>query len=73
VVLGFLNYRKKVGGIGPVFLPTGDIHADMQQIRAFYSGIHGKHPVQEIFVMAPSNPLLTAVELLSLQSMDTGG
>jgi 1-acyl-sn-glycerol-3-phosphate acyltransferase len=73
VVLGFLNYRTKVGGIGPVFLPTGDILADMQQIRAFYSGIHGKHPVQEIFVMTPSNPLLTAVELLSLQSMDTSG
>ena len=73
VVLGFLDYRKKIGGIGPVFLPTGDIHADMQQIRVFYSGIRGKHPVQEICEVSTSSPLIAAVELLSLQSMDTGG
>lgn len=73
VALGFLDYRNKIGGIGPVFLPTGDIHADMQQIRAFYSGIRGKHPVQEICEVPTSSPLIAAVELLSLQSMDTGG
>ncbi len=48
VVLGFMNYRTKVGGIGGIFYPTGDIDTDMQQIRAYYSGIHGKHPVQQI-------------------------
>ena len=73
VVLGFLNYRTKVGGIGPVYLPTGDIHADMQQIRTFYSGIHGKRPVQEIYDMMPSSPLISAVEQLPLQVMDTSG
>jgi 1-acyl-sn-glycerol-3-phosphate acyltransferase len=73
VVLGFLNYRTKVGGIGPVYHPSGDIHADMQQIRSFYSGIHGKHPVQDIYVMPPSVPLMTVVEGFSLQGMDTTG
>ncbi len=74
VVLGFLDYRTKVGGIGPVFFPTGDIHADMQQISGFYSGIHGKHPVQEIFVMTHSGSLIKGVGgRLTLEGMDTGG
>ena len=63
VVLGFLNYRTKVGGIGPIFLPTGDINVDIQQIRAFYSGVHGKHPVQDIYVMTPFSPLMATVEM----------
>ena len=44
IVLGFLDYRRKVGGIGPVVYPTGDIKADMETIRAFYDDITGKNP-----------------------------
>ena len=47
IVLGFLDYRLKVGGLGPTFRPTGDIEADMVYIRSFYRGILGKHPLQE--------------------------
>lgn len=42
IALGFLDYRRKVGGIGPFIYPTGNIDADMQTIRAFYGGITGK-------------------------------
>jgi 1-acyl-sn-glycerol-3-phosphate acyltransferase len=42
--LGFLDYGRKVGGIGPIFVPSGDVRADMDQIRAFYAGIQGKFP-----------------------------
>ena len=44
IVLGFLDYRRKVGGVGPVVIPTGDIEADMNTIRAFYADITGKNP-----------------------------
>lgn len=44
IVLGFLDYGRKVGGIGPVVNPTGDMDADMVRIRGFYAGITGKHP-----------------------------
>ena len=44
IVLGFLDYRRKVGGVGPVVVPTGDIEADMQAVRAFYADITGKNP-----------------------------
>ena len=48
ILLGFLDYRRRVGGIGPMVTPTGDIEADMRVIREFYSGITGKHALQSI-------------------------
>jgi len=48
IVLGFLDYRRKVGGIGPTVLPTRDIEADMVVIRDFYKDITGKHTHQSI-------------------------
>ena len=48
IALGFLDYRRKVGGIGPLVYPTGNITADMQTIRAFYDGITGKKPTQSM-------------------------
>jgi 1-acyl-sn-glycerol-3-phosphate acyltransferase len=48
IVLGFLDYRRKVGGIGPLVYPTGNITADMETIRAFYDGVTGKNPAQSM-------------------------
>jgi 1-acyl-sn-glycerol-3-phosphate acyltransferase len=47
LVLGFLDFDRKVGGLGPVVHLTGDVHADMDRIRAYYQGIRGKHPALE--------------------------
>lgn len=44
VALGFIDYRRKRGGIGPVLMLSADIDADIAGIRAFYAGITGKHP-----------------------------
>ncbi len=46
IVLGFLDYRRKAGGIGPTFFPTGRIEEDMRQIRAYYATITGKRQSQ---------------------------
>jgi 1-acyl-sn-glycerol-3-phosphate acyltransferase len=46
IALAFADYRRKVGGVGPVFIPSGDLDADMAIIRDFYSGIIGKRPDQ---------------------------
>jgi 1-acyl-sn-glycerol-3-phosphate acyltransferase len=46
IALGFADYRRKVGGIGRVFVPSGDVDADMALIRGFYSGMVGKRPEQ---------------------------
>ncbi|MBK8253698.1 MAG: lysophospholipid acyltransferase family protein [Polyangiaceae bacterium] len=44
VILGFLDFEKKAGGLGHVFWPTGNIESDWEQIREFYRDIKGKHP-----------------------------
>ena len=46
IVMAYLDYANKVGGLGPVFIPTGDIEADMVAIKAFYAPFKGKNPQQ---------------------------
>ncbi len=44
IVLAFLDYARREGGLGPVFHPTGDFEADMRDILKFYSTVTGKRP-----------------------------
>jgi 1-acyl-sn-glycerol-3-phosphate acyltransferase len=44
IVCAFLDYRRRVGGIGPVLRAFGDIADDMARMRGFYAGITGKFP-----------------------------
>jgi 1-acyl-sn-glycerol-3-phosphate acyltransferase len=44
IVLGYLDYARKRGGLGPEVIPTGNIREDMDEVRAFYGDIQGKYP-----------------------------
>jgi len=44
IVFGFIDYQRKVAGIGPALIPSGDIQADMEIIRDFYNNVHAKYP-----------------------------
>ncbi len=44
ILLGFLDFGKKQAGIGPALMPSGNIKADMDVIRAFYADKTGVHP-----------------------------
>ncbi len=44
VAMAFLDYSKKICGIGGYFMPSGNIKADMQILREFYEGVIGKFP-----------------------------
>ena len=44
IICAFLDYARKVGGVGPMIVPTGDVRADMGVIREFYARVSGKHP-----------------------------
>lgn len=44
IALGFLDYGRRVGGIGGLLFPSGDVEADMERIRAFYADKTAKHP-----------------------------
>ncbi len=41
---GYVDYKRKKLGIAPGFVPTGDIKADMDKVRAFYKEITPLHP-----------------------------
>ncbi len=44
IVCGYLDYPKRIAGLGLSFTPTDDIRADMDRIREFYQDIQGKYP-----------------------------
>lgn len=44
IVCAFIDYKRKIAGIGPTIFPTDDVIADMQKIREFYSTVTGKYP-----------------------------
>ena len=48
ILFGFLDYGKKEGGVGPVFMPTGDVVADMQHILTFYAEFSGRYPKAQL-------------------------
>lgn len=44
IYMSFLDYERKVGGVGPAFVPGEDLEADVARLRAFYEDMKGKHP-----------------------------
>ena len=42
IVLAYMDYERKVSGLGPLFTPSGDIDADMAEIKRFYAPIKGR-------------------------------
>ena len=44
VLLGYLDYEKKIAGFGPLLYMTGNPAADAKIIKDFYRNIKGKHP-----------------------------
>jgi 1-acyl-sn-glycerol-3-phosphate acyltransferase len=46
IVMAYMDYEKKISGLGPVFVPTRNIDADMIAIKAFYAAFKGKNADQ---------------------------
>jgi 1-acyl-sn-glycerol-3-phosphate acyltransferase len=44
VMLGYLDYKNKIAGLGEVVYLTGNKELDMKRIRRFYSNKTGKNP-----------------------------
>jgi 1-acyl-sn-glycerol-3-phosphate acyltransferase len=53
LALGFLDYEKKIGGIGQMFTPTGDYDSDLKVIENFYKNKIALHP--ENFSLSAQN------------------
>lgn len=46
IVLAYMDYRRKAAGLGPLFVPTGDVERDMEEIKRFYAGVTGRNADQ---------------------------
>lgn len=44
IVCGYLDYKTRTGGFGPVVVPSGDQNADMKVFRDFYATITARYP-----------------------------
>jgi 1-acyl-sn-glycerol-3-phosphate acyltransferase len=44
ILCGYLDYSRKVGGVGPTVEVTDDIHAVMDVVRRFYEPLVGRRP-----------------------------
>ncbi|MCV2351890.1 1-acyl-sn-glycerol-3-phosphate acyltransferase [Paucibacter sp. Y2R2-4] len=43
IVMAYMDYERKLSGLGPEFIPSGDIEADMVKIKAYYAQFKGKN------------------------------
>ena len=46
ILMAYLDYTQKRGGLGPTLTPTGDVEKDMETVKAFYAPIQGRHAKQ---------------------------
>jgi 1-acyl-sn-glycerol-3-phosphate acyltransferase len=46
IVMAYMDYERKLSGLGPVFQPTGDVERDMAAIKAFYAPYKGRNARQ---------------------------
>lgn len=44
IVPGYLDFKSKTAGIGPIFQPTDNMTQDIMRLNKFYSGKKGRHP-----------------------------
>ena len=44
LVCGMMDYRRKVVGLGPALMPSGDYERDMAQLAVFYRACTPKYP-----------------------------
>ena len=53
ILMGFLDYKNKRGGIGPMIYPSGNYDKDMSEIEKFYINMTARFP--ENFNLSPGN------------------
>ena len=49
ISLGYLDYKKKIAGVGPLIYPSGNYEEDLEKIQEFYKGITAKFPEKGVY------------------------
>ena len=53
IALGFIDYKSKTGGVGPILFPSGDYEKDLITIQDFYKRMTACHP--ELFNLSQTS------------------
>lgn len=62
IVMGYIDYRLKEVGIGPILQPSGDIQKDFASLREFYASKKGLYPhKQGLIEVKPAEEKSTSV------------
>ncbi|WP_417819084.1 lysophospholipid acyltransferase family protein [Tritonibacter scottomollicae] len=56
LIIGLMDYRRKTGGLGPSFMPSGDYRADMQKLSDFYHSVTPKYPEKAMRDIVATDP-----------------
>ena len=48
IVLGYVDYKKKHAGVGPVVHPSGDAEGEIEKIKDFYRDKTARYPEQGV-------------------------
>jgi 1-acyl-sn-glycerol-3-phosphate acyltransferase len=54
VVMAYIDYPRKLVGIGESFVPSDDLEADFSKIQAFYADKQGRYPEKESSIRSKS-------------------
>jgi 1-acyl-sn-glycerol-3-phosphate acyltransferase len=54
ILLGFLDFKRKEAGFGPLFYPTGDYAKDLAAIKEFYKDKTAKYPEKSSLYEPPA-------------------
>jgi 1-acyl-sn-glycerol-3-phosphate acyltransferase len=52
LMCALMDYKKRLGGLGPYFMPTGDYAADMRRIGEYYFSVTPKYPERRVTIDA---------------------
>ena len=55
IVMVYDDYSRRRCGVGPHFMPSGDIHADFKLIQDFYADKVGRHPEKQGPIVLPQD------------------
>lgn len=56
LLCGSLDFSTRTARLGLCFMPSGDIRADMERIRAFYAGVSGANPANHTPIRLREEP-----------------
>ena len=53
IIPAYRGDERKLGGLGPLFTPSGDVEPDIAEIKRFFAPLQGAEPITSCRMGAP--------------------